>query len=230
LASRLLGAFKEQGGISRHQLRDELMTMFVAGRETTALTLCWAWYLLAKHPSIEQRLADEWATILRGRRPTYDDLPSLRYTAHVVAETLRLYPPVTIVGREAIQEVELGGFRIPPGTTIFASQWVTHRDARYFDEPAAFRPERWEGELSERLPKFAYFPFGGGPRVCIGNVFALMEAVLVLATVGQRWRFRLAPDARIEPWPGITLRPRHGVPVILESRVTGPKGIEAAGG
>jgi cytochrome P450 len=218
LAGRLIAAYEAHGGISARQLRDELMTVFIAGRETTAITLSWAWYLIARHPWAEQRLADEWAAVLKGRRPTYEDLRSLNYTAHVITETLRLYPPVTIVGREATRDVNLGGYRLPAGTTVFASQWVTHRDGRFFGDAEAFRPERWEGGLAHRLPKFAYFPFGGGPRLCIGNQFALMEAIMVLATVGPRWQLRLAADAQIEPWPGLTLRPRYGVPVVLSKR------------
>jgi cytochrome P450 len=220
LLARILNAGTQTRRELTHRLvRDQVMTLFIAGRETTALALSWGWYLLADHPTAERRLADEWQTVLGGRSPTIDDLPNLTYTGHVVSESMRLYPPAQLIGREAIRRVELGGYSLPAGTTVFASQWVTHRDPRFFKDPDTFRPERWGGGLAEQLPKFAYFPFGGGPRVCIGNAFALMEAILVFATVGQRWRFRLAPDARVEPWPGMTLRPRYGVSVILSKRL-----------
>lgn len=206
------------GTISRRQLRDELMTMFVAGRETTALTVAWAWSLLAQHPAAEEQIAEEWRAVLGHRPPQYEDLARLPYTNNVVAETLRLYPAAVLIGREAAQDVTLGDYRLPRGTTVLMSQWVSHRDPQFFDDPLAFRPERWENGLAERLPKCAYYPFGAGPRVCIGNQFAKMEASLITATVGRLWRFTLDPSARIEPWPAMTLRPRYGIPVILKRR------------
>jgi cytochrome P450 len=200
------------------QLRDEVMTLFMAGHETTANTLAWSWFLLSRHPEAEARLHEELESVLGGRPPEVADLPRLPYTESVINETLRVYPTVWMVGRENTEAVELGGYPIPVGTTLFMPQWVIHRDARWFDDPEAFRPERWDGGLAQRLHRYAYFPFGGGPRICIGNNFALMEAALVLATVAQKFRLRLADDARVTPLPTMTLRPAHGVRVVLRKR------------
>lgn len=219
LLSMLLRAQDEDGSrMTDVQLRDEAMTLFLAGHETTALTLSWAWYLLARNPQVDAKLAAEWQAVLGGRPPTAADVPRLTYTEHTVMEAMRIYPPVYLIGREPVEDVELGGFRVRKGTTLFMSQWVNHRDARYFPDPAAFRPERWADGLAGRIPKYAYYPFGGGPRVCIGNQFAMMEAVLLLAAIGQKWRFTLEPGADVEPWPTITLRPRPGVPAVLAQR------------
>ena len=219
LLSMLLRAQDEDGSrMTDVQLRDEAMTLFLAGHETTALTLSWTWYLLAQHPEAEEKLAAEWAAVLGGRLPTPDDLPRLTYTEHVIQEAMRVYPPVYLIGREPLADVELGGFRVRKGTTVFFSQWVSHRDPRYFDDPEAFRPERWADGLARRLPKYAYYPFGGGPRVCLGNTFAMMEAVLLLATIGRRWRFTLESEPKVTPWPTITLKPRPGVMAVLRPR------------
>ena len=219
LLSMLLRARDEDGSrMTDVQLRDEAMTLFLAGHETTALTLSWTWYLLAQHPAVEEKLAAEWAAVLGDRLPTSDDLPRLAYTEHVIQEAMRVYPPVYLIGREPLTDVELGGYRVRKGTTVFFSQWVSHRDPRYFDDPEAFRPERWADGLARRLPKYAYYPFGGGPRVCLGNSFAMMEAVLLLATIGRRWRFTLEPDPPVTPWPTITLKPRPGVMAVLQPR------------
>jgi cytochrome P450 len=217
LLSMLLRAQDEDSGrrMSDSQLRDEVMTLFMAGHETTANTLAWAWFLLARHPEAEARLHAELEHVLSGRRPTVSDLPRLPYTEGVINETLRVYPTVWMVGREAIEPVDLGGYSIPVGTTVFMPQWVIHRDSRWFDAPEDFRPERWQGGLLQRIHRYAYFPFGGGPRICIGNNFALMEAALVLATIAQKFRLRLAPDADVAPLPTMTLRPAHGVKVVL---------------
>ena len=226
LLSMLLRAQDEDGSrMTDAQLRDEAMTLFLAGHETTALTLSWAWYLLAQNPDVETRLAAEWQQVLGGRPPTADDVPRLPYTEHVVMEAMRIYPPVYLIGREPIVDVELGGYHVRKGTTIFFSQWVNHRDPKYFSDPETFRPERWADGLAKRIPKYAYYPFGGGPRVCVGNTFAMMEAVLLLAAMGRRWRFTLEPDPKVEPWPTITLRPRHGVPTVLMPRVTSSVGL-----
>ena len=215
----LLRAQDEDGSqMTDRQLRDEVMTLFLAGHETTALTLTWAWYLLARNPEAESKLHAELSEVLGGRAPTVEDLPRLRYTEWVVKESMRLYPPAYAVGREAVRDCEVGGYRIPEGMQVFAFQWVVQRDARWYEEPEAFRPERWREEVASRLPKFAYFPFGGGPRQCIGNFFATMEAVLVLATVAQRFRLRLAPGRAVELLPAMSLRPRDGVRVKLERR------------
>ena len=220
LLSMLLHAQDEESGrrMSDSQLRDEMMTLFMAGHETTANTLAWTWFLLSGHPEAEARLHDELERVLGGRPPTVADLARLPYTESVINETLRVYPTVWMLGREAIEPVELGGYKIPVGTTIFMPQWVIHRDSRWFDEPEVFRPERWQGGLLHRLHRYAYFPFGGGPRVCIGNNFALMEAALVLATIAQKFRLKLAPDAIVTPLATITLRPAHGVKVVLSRR------------
>jgi len=220
LLSMLLHAQDEDSGrrMSDQLLRDEVMTLFMAGHETTANTLAWAWLLLARHPDVEARLHDELDRTLAGRLPTIADLPWLSYTERVVTETLRIYPTVWTVGREAIEPVELGGYRIPAGTTVFMPQWVIHRDARWFEDPEVFRPERWENGLMQRIPRYAYFPFGGGPRICIGNNFAMMEATLILATIAQKYRLTLAPDAVVKLLPSMTLRPAHGIKVVLADR------------
>ena len=220
LLTRLLAARDEDGsGMTARQLRDEAMTLYLAGHETTALTLSWSWYLLSQHPAAADRLRAEWAAVLGGRTPAADDLPNLPYTDAVIAEAMRVYPPVYLIGREATRDLELGGYPVRRGTTVFLSQWVSHRDQRYFGPDAnTFRPERWLDGLAGRLPRYAYFPFGGGPRVCIGTTFALMEAAIILAAVGQRFRFTLADDAVIDVSPQITLLPRYGIPAVLERR------------
>jgi cytochrome P450 len=220
LLSMLLRAQDEESGrrMTDTQLRDEVMTLFMAGHETTANTLAWTWYLLSRQPEALARLHEELATVLGGRPPEFADLPRLPYTESVINETLRVYPTVWMLGRENIEPVELGGYAMPVGTTFFMPQWVIHRDARWFDDPDEFRPERWEGGLMQRLHRYAYFPFGGGPRICIGNNFALMEAALVLATVAQKFRLRLADDARVTPLATMTLRPADGVKVVLCAR------------
>lgn len=219
LFSRLMAARDEDGsGMTDQQLREEAMTLYLAGHETTALTLTWSWVLLAQHPQAEAKLAEEWAGVLGGRPPTPDDLPNLPYTDAVLTEAMRVYPPVYLIGREATRDLELGGYRVRKGTTIFMSQWVSHRDPRYFPDPEAFCPERWLDGLAKRIPKYAYYPFGGGPRVCIGNTFALMEAAILLATVGQRYRFTLDADAVIATNPQITLLPAFPIPVTLQLR------------
>jgi cytochrome P450 len=219
LLSRLVAAKDEDGKqMSHEQLRDEMMTLYLAGHETTALTLSWSWYLLSQHPEVEQKLVAEWSRVLGGRTPMPEDLAHLPYTDAVLTEAMRVYPPVYLIGREATKELELGGYRVKKGYTIFMSQWVNHRDPRYFPEPEKFKPERWEGGLARKIPKYAYYPFGGGQRVCIGNTFALMEAAIILAAVGQRFRFTLLPDAKIDVNPQITLLPANGIPAKLVKR------------
>jgi cytochrome P450 len=220
LLSMLLHAQDEESGrrMSDRQLRDEVMTLFMAGHETTANTLAWTWVLLSANPEAEARLHAELDQTLGDRLPTHADLPRLKYAESVINETLRVYPTVWVIGREAIEPVELGGYSIPAGTTVFLPQWVIHRDGRWFEDPEAFRPERWEGGLMQRIHRYAYFPFGGGPRICIGNNFALMEATLILATIARKFQLKLAPDANIVALPTITLRPAHGVKVVLNAR------------
>ncbi len=222
LLSMLLAAQDEDGSqMTDHQLRDEVMTLFLAGHETTALTLSWAWYLLAQNPEVEKNFHAELDEVLEGRLPTVADMPRLKYTEKIAKESMRLYPPAYGVGREAIQEFELGGYRIPARAQLFMFQWVTQRDSRFFSEPNRFYPERWTEELTNSLPKYAYFPFGGGPRACIGNYFAMMEVVLLLATIGQRFRFSLLPDHQVSLMPAMSLRPAGGIPVrVAPRRVT----------
>jgi cytochrome P450 len=222
LLSTLLHALDEEGdrtGMTDEQLRDEVMTIFLAGHETTANALAWTWYLLSQNPEAEARLHEELAEVLRDRPPTAEDLPRLRYTEMVVAESMRLYPPAWAVGRLALEEHEVGGYRIPRGALVLVSQYVMHRDPRFWPDPERFDPERFTPEAKAARPQFAYFPFGGGPRRCVGEGFAWMEAVLILATLARRWRLRLAPGAVVRTEPRITLRPgRGGIPVTVVSR------------
>jgi len=219
LLSMLLAAQDEDGSrMNDQQLRDEATTIFLAGHETTAIALSWTWWLLAQYPEVEAKLHAELDTVLAGRSPQMEDLPRLPYAEKVITESLRLYPPAWGIPRLAIEDVEIGGYKIAKGCGVSVSQWVVHRDARWFEEPLAFRPERWDGELQKRLPRFAYFPFGGGARQCIGNAFAQMEATLVLATIAQKFRFRLVPDHVVTPLASITLRPKHGIRATLQAR------------
>src|SRR5713226_476110 len=228
LLSMLLHAQDEDGSrMTDRQLRDEVITLFLAGHENTALALSWTWWLLAQNPQAEAKLYAELDAVLAGRSPTLEDLPKLRYTDHVISESMRLYPPAWGMARLAIEDAEIGGYRIPKGSGVSLSQWVVHRDLRWFEAPQEFRPERWEGDLLKRLPRFAYFPFGGGPRQCIGNTFALMEATLILATIAQKYRLRLVPGHPVVPLASITLRPRYGVRVLLESRQSGSAEISS---
>jgi cytochrome P450 len=214
LLSMLLMARDTDGsGMSDTQLRDEILTIFLAGHETTANALTWAAYALSQAPDIERTLAAEATAI--GRVPTVDDLPRLTYTRAVVSEVLRLYPPAWIIGRRALAEYEVGGYRVPNGTLIFVSPWVTQRDPLYWPEPETFRPERW---LAEAPPRFTYFPFGGGSRICLGESFAWTELILVLATLAQCWRFELVDGHPVAPKPVVTLRPRHGMQMIARRR------------
>ena len=205
-------------GMTDRQVRDEVMTLFIAGHETTAVALSWTWYLLAQHPDIDARLAAELHTVLGGRPPTAADLPQLKYAEMVVNEAMRLYPPAYGIGRQVAKPTEVGGYPLSQGVIVIIPTWVVHRDARWFAEPELFRPERWGEEAARRLPRFAYFPFGGGPRQCIGNAFAMMEAVLLLATIAQRFRLTLVPGQRITPTPYVTLRPEPGLRMLLERR------------
>ena len=219
LLSMLLQAQDDDGTqMNDAQLRDEVMTLFLAGHETTALALTWSWYLLANHPEAEEKFHAEIDAVLQGRTPTVNDMSKLVYTEMIAKEAMRLYPPAYAVGREALEETEIGGFRVPKGSQVFAFQWVTQRDQRYFANPDAFEPERWTSERAEQLPKYAYFPFGGGPRQCIGNYFAMMEIVLLLATIGQRFRFSLVPDHKVEVLPVLSLRPKDGIKVAAHKR------------
>lgn len=205
-------------GMTDKQLRDEVMTLFLAGHETTASALSWAWHLLATHPEVESRMHAELDSVLKGRLPTSADVPRLPYCEQVILESMRLFPPVYVFGREAIADCTIGGYRISKGTTVLISQYVTHRDPRNFERPDEFDPDRWNDGLVKRLPKYSYYPFGGGPRICIGNSFAMLEALLIVATVAQKFRFDRAAEPDVVPWPSITLRPRHGIHMVLRLR------------
>ncbi len=221
LLSMLLHAQDVEGDNTRMtdmQLRDEAVTIFLAGHETTANALTWTWYLLSQNPAIEEKLHAEIETVLGERLPTFDDLPRLKYTEAVLAESMRLYPPAWIVGRQSVQEYALANYLAPARSIFFMSQYVMQRDARYFHEPARFLPERWTPEMKVALPKFAYFPFGGGPRVCIGESFAWTEGILLIAALSQQWQMRLVPSHPIALQPVITLRPKYGMQMKLERR------------
>ena len=219
LLSMLLEARDEDGSrMDDQQVRDEVLTFLLAGHETTALALSWSWHLLAENPDVDQRLGEELDRVLGGRTPTISDLPLLPYSEGVIKESMRLYPPAWGVGRTVVKEFELGGYRIPAGANVVMSQWVQHRDGRFFPDPEKFDPGRWSTEASRKLPKFAYFPFGAGPRQCIGASFAMMEGVLLLAAMAQRFQPRAVPGHPIELLPSITLRPKRGVWMELRQR------------
>ena len=219
LLSTLLAVRDEDGSaLTPEQLRDETLTLFVAGHETTALALTWTWYLLAQNPDCARQLHAELDIVLAGREPEFNDLPNLPYTEHVIAESLRLYPPAWAVARLAKQSFPLGGVTIPPGAICLMSPYVMQRDARFYEEPDRFHPERWSTGLREARPKFSYFPFGGGARVCIGERFAWTEMILVLATLAQKWRFRLAGSEVVGTVPRITLRPSGPVRMLASAR------------
>jgi cytochrome P450 len=218
LLSVLLNACDEQTGqgLSDVQIRDELATFLLAGHETTANALSWTWYLLAQNPGAERKLYRELAEMLGGGAPSADELPNLTYTKMVVDETLRLYPPAWAISRSNIADDEIAGYSIRRGSLIYMSQYVTHRHPAFWEDPERFDPERFAPERCAARPKYAYFPFGGGPRACIGSLFALTEAAIILGTIAQRYRLRLVPGHRVETYPLITLRPRYGIRVVAE--------------
>jgi cytochrome P450 len=220
LLSMLLLAQDEQDhtGMTDKQVRDEALTLLIAGHETTANALTWTWYLLSQNPEVEARMHAEIDRVLGGESPAFDDVQRLPYTTGVFAEALRLYPPAWAIGRRAKQDYSIGGYVIPAKSILLMSPWVVHRDPRWFPEPERFHPDRWRPEEAEKLPKFAFFPFGGGARVCIGERFAWAEGVLVLATIAQRWKMRLAPGHPVATQAVITLRPKHGMKMTLDRR------------
>ena len=199
------------------QLRDESATFIVAGHETTANLLSWTWMLLAQHTQVREQLNAELKTVLNGRPPTVADLPQLTYADWVLKESLRLYPPASEFAREVAEDYELDGYIIPKGTTIMGSQWAMHRNPHYFNEPETFQPERWANDLEKQLPRGVYFPFNDGPRFCIGKNFAIMEAILLLATISQQFQLDLVPDQTIEPRTSFALTPKHGIQVVLRA-------------
>ncbi len=221
LLSMLLLAQDEEGdgtGMTNEQLRDEAMTIFLAGHETTANALTWTWYLLSRHPDVEARMHAEIDSVLNGNLPTAEDVARLRYTEMIFAEAMRLYPPAWLIGRRALNDYHVDKYTIPARSIILMSPYVMQHDARYYPEPEKFDPERWKPEAKEARPKFSYFPFGGGPRVCIGEPFAWMEGVLLIATIAQKWQMRLAAGQQIAMQPMITLRPKFGMRMQMERR------------
>jgi cytochrome P450 len=219
MLSLLMQARDEDGsGMSDKQLRDEAITFLLAGHETTALSLSWAWYLLSLNPEVEQKLHQELQQVLAGRTPQTGDLPQLIYTEKVVKEVMRLYPPAWAVARTVAKECEVAGYLLPVGANVVVSPWVMHRDARFFTDPLKFDPDRWSPERAQTVPKYAYFPFGAGPRGCVGQSFAMMEAIFLLATITQKFRFDVVPDHPVVPMPSVTLRPKHGIRMVLHRR------------
>jgi cytochrome P450 len=213
LLSMLLLAQDEEDGqrLTDVQVRDEAMTLFLAGHETTANALSWTLYLLSKNPDVEARLHQELDEVLQSEVPTMEHIPRLSYTAMVVTESMRLFPPAWGIGRRSLVDQNVGPFFVPAGAIVVLSPYCTQRDSRFFPDPERFNPDRWNEELKNTYPQFAYFPFGGGPRRCIGEAFAWTELILVLATLGSHWRIGLAQTEPVEPQPLFTLRPRNGI-------------------
>ncbi len=218
LLSRLVYAQEQGKGMSRRQVRSEALTLLLAGHETTAVSMTWTWYLLSQNPDCEAMLHRELDEVLDGRPPTVEDIEKLDYTRRVLTESLRLYPPVYLVDRQPSEDFELRGYKIPRGSYIFVSPYVTHRDPGIYTDPSRFDPDRWLPEVAEMRPTYSYFPFGVGPRACIGQSFAWMESILVLATLAQTWVARLDPAQQIDTDPKITLRPRYGMRMSLHRR------------
>ncbi|PYR61089.1 MAG: cytochrome P450 [Acidobacteria bacterium] len=220
LLSMLLMAQDEEdgSGLSDRQVRDEAMTLILAGHETTANALAWMWYLVSQSLGVETRLHEEIDRVLQGRLPGAADLGALPFVEQVVTESMRLYPPAWVVGRRALADYAIGDFVVPARSVVFMSPYVMQRDSRYYADADRFLPERWTPDFKAALPKFAYFPFGGGPRQCIGEPFARMELALLVATIAQRWRLRLVPDQSVVPRPLITLRPKHGINMTAVAR------------
>lgn len=215
----LLLSHHADGAMSERQIRDETITLLLAGHETTANLLTWAWYLLDRHPEVQAELHGELDTVVGNRAPTHDDLAALDLTGRVLLEALRLYPPVWAMGRRNLEDYELAGYTIPADSVVAVNQYVMHRDERFFPDPNRFDPQRWTAEERAKRPRFSFFPFGAGPRICLGEGFAFMEARLVLAALARRWRVRVVPGHPVVPAPVLTLRPRHGLQVRLEARV-----------
>ena len=214
----MIAASPDRSSEAEQSLRDQVITIFLAGYETVANALAWTWYLLSQNPDCERRFHEELDRELMGRLPTFDDIPRLPYVEMVMAESMRLYPPAWAMGRSALHDFQLGDFFLPAKTTVLMSQFVMHRDSRYFPDPLRFDPERFTPEAKARRVKFTYFPFGAGVRQCIGESLAWMEGVLLIATLGQRWKFNLVPGHVVEPEPLITLRPKYGMKMQLKAR------------
>ena len=213
--SMLLTAQDGEAGLTDVQVRDNVMTLMAAGHETTANALTWTFYQLSQNPAVCEKLLIEVQHVLGGRPPTVADIPNLPYTEWVVAESMRLYPPVWMMGRRAIEDFEMGGYHFPANTFFGMSQWVLHRMPELWGDAEVFRPERWDPVEAKKVPQWSYFPFGGGPRICIGMPFAQLEAKLLLVTILQHYAPRLAPNFSVELQPLVTLRPRHGLRMVL---------------
>lgn len=228
----MLMQVRDQDGtrMTDKQLRDEVLTFLLAGHETTALALSWTWRLLAEHPEIERKLREELDRVLLGRAPAFSDLAVLPYADAVIKESMRLYPPAWSLARTTMADIELGGYVIPKGSNIVMSQWIMHRHPGYFSDPDTFIPERWLGDNLRKLPRFVYFPFGGGPRQCIGAAFAQMEAVLLLATIARRYQLRAVSDHPVVAVPSFTLRPKHGIRMVVTSRRAGSSQHQSTSG
>lgn len=213
------GSNNRYATMTDRQLRDEIMTLFLAGHETTANALTWTLYLISQHRNVESKIFEEIKQVLGNRRvPTIEDLPKLQYLRNVFTETLRLYPPAWAIGREAIDSVTIGDYSVPPGSVVIMSQYITHRDPRFFSEPNKFIPERWSPEMKINLHKFAFFPFGGGNRICMGEPLAWMEGILLLVTILNHWKMDLLPEHPVGLSPLITLRPKYGMKMIVKPR------------
>lgn len=219
VVSMLMTARDDAGRqMSDRQLRDEIITLFLAGHETTAIALSFCLYLIAQHPEVEEKLLAEYREQLGGRAPTPEDVPRLDYTKAVIDESMRLYPPAWGLGREATKHTELGDYWIPKKTQVFLSQYITHRNRRYFPDPERFDPDRWLGEFRKQLPRCAFFPFGAGPRTCIGAGFAVCEMTVLLPVMLQAYHFSIVPDHHVELMPAITLRPKYGIRMTVHRR------------
>ena len=230
LLTMLLQSEDEDGAqMSDREIRDEVVTLMMAGHETTALALTWTWMLLAQHPEVEEKLHEEIQVVLQGRSPTADDVTHLKYATWIIKESMRLYPPAWGTSRQVIEMVQLGDYTLEPGDTVFLNQWVMHRDPRFFERPEQFNPERWDDGFEQRLPRGVYFPFGDGPRSCIGKGFAMMEAVLILVAIAQEFRLTLEPQHLIELQPSVTLRPKNGMKMSLQKRDSQKRNGNAAG-
>jgi cytochrome P450 len=220
LLARLIAARDTEtgGGMTPKEVRDQVVTIFMAGHETTSQALSWTWYLLSQHPEAEAKLHDELTTVLEGRTPRYEDIADLRYTRMVIEESMRLYPPAHTFGRQPIVADEILGHRIPAGAEVLIMPWLLHRKPSLWENPNRFEPERFSPERAAARPRFAYIPFGAGPRICVGAAFAMAEAMLILATIAQRYRLHRKPGHPVEPQGLITLRPRYGLQMQLERR------------
>lgn len=220
LLSSLINVQDEDGSkLSDKEIRDEVFTLFFAGHETTSLTMTWTYYLLSQHPEIEEKLLNEINSVLQNRSlTTGSDAHQFDYARKVIRESMRMLPPVWVIGREAAEDCQIGDYEVKKGTSILISQWVNNQDSRWFSNPEQFNPERWTPEFCEALPKFAYFPFGGGPRTCIGNNFALMEAVLLLVSISRNFHLDLESSQKVELHPAVTLRPRTSIMMKVKKR------------